>query len=158
MFPSLSLHGIIGIWRDRLKGDAALKDFCLTHYGAAPKIVVGCKAAAAADCPVIVLRPGSKIEGAGKYHNIYKVFVDWAVVNSAETATETDGVTVAEQSGLAEIDALGQIIIAALGEASPAHPVTRLEYRVDGTWFPMLTGKMMLKTHIAPVLGTEMSY
>ena len=166
---STSLQGIISVWRDRLKNDTALQEYCLAHYGREPSIVVGCRSATAEECPAVVLRPGAKIEGAGKYHNIYKVFVDWAVINSTETVRETDGVAVKEQVGLTEVDELGQIIWNALtgipgnshcefhcfkigcgfnfqnmccGFQNGGFQITRAAYRVDGVWFPMVTGKM----------------
>lgn len=158
MIQTIKLTDIVAKWRDALAASQEIKVFCLTKYGKEPKIYVGLnrkKLPGEKDCPLIIIRPGSKVEGEDEREFTYLISVGWGIVNEAETVSGN----VAQMEGVNECDQLGQLIYEALVDANPSYPISSVNYEIDPIeFFPQFVGEMQLELSITPAIGGVLSY
>lgn len=177
MIPTLAITTIIQKWRDVLYADPAIYAYCLAQYGRPPTIYVGVPRISpptAANCPYIVIRPGSKVEGTAHAENAYAVAVGWSIladdigstttvhalpVPGNEEPPETYNVSVIENSAVYEADALGQLILAAIDGASGDNPISTADYELEVVDFlPQVVGDVQIEIGIASVHAGALSY
>ena len=158
MIPTLKLSDIAGKWRDALQDNAAIQNYCSAKYGKQPKFYVGFSGKnppADTDCPYIIIYPGAKSEGLELQEYTYKITVGWAIVQ--EGATVTNDTT--EYTGVAECDALGQLIYLALAGLSAANPVSTVNYVLEpAVYYPRFAGRMDVMLKITSVNGYSIDY
>jgi hypothetical protein len=157
MIQTLPIYTIVAKWRDALKDDAAINDFCQTNFGKTPVIFVGLdleNPPTLNDCPLIIIRPGMKDEGELDPF-VYTLSIGWAVVNESKSVAGS----VAEYAGIWQCDYLGQLIYSVLGEISSGNPVTHLTYDLNPIdYFPQFVGEMTLVTEVHPAIGGTITY
>lgn len=155
---TISFETILGKIRDAIKNSSAITAFCQSKYAKNPKIYVGFNAANApgiAECPVIVVFPGMKIEGEEIGEFQYMLTVAWSIANSATTTTGT----VTEFTGLSESDQLGQLIYSVLADVSINSPITQAEYSIDATTsHPQFPGRMDITFTIPVCIGGDINF
>lgn len=158
MFPTLNISDIKNKWRDALKNSSAIDDFCQNNFGKSAKIFVGLnvkKTLGENDYPLIILRPGTKIEGLRQERNRYAISISWGIIDGNVTVSGN----VVEYNGIDKIEELGQLILNELVEINPAYPISTIEYETDGIeYFPKFVGEMMLELEIQPAIGVQLSY
>lgn len=158
MFPTLKISQIKDRWKEALVNSAAIEDFCQNNYGRSPKIFVGLnvkKPPSNSDYPLIVLRPGTKLEGLRQERNQYAISLSWGIIDEGVTQ---DG-NVIELDGVDKIDEFGQLILQELVEVNPSCPISTIEYETDAIeFFPKIVGEMMLALEIQPAIGVQLSY
>ncbi|WP_094605344.1 hypothetical protein SPSIL_002530 [Sporomusa silvacetica DSM 10669] len=158
MIPTLKLSDIISKWRDALQASQPIQNFCTTHYNKAPNIFVGINGKippTADNCPLIILYPGAKSEGLELQEYTYKLTIGWTILQTAVTVTNN----VTELSGIAECDALGQLIYLELAQLSPDNPVSVLNYDLEPVaYFPRFPGRMEITVKISPVNGYNINF
>ena len=160
MVPGLLLSDLVLKWKEQLAASAAVGEFCLKKFGKKPHIFVGVDPAnppASTDCPYIIIRPVLKKEGNKRKQYRYTAAVSWSVVNSVKTITNE----ITELAGLYDCDKLGQIILNALAQASPANPISYVKYRLpagESNTFPQFEGSMEIKVYVTTSMGGKLSY
>lgn len=155
-YPTIPLMDIAAAWRDALLADAAIEAYCQARYGKPLKVYLGLnrrRPPTEKDCPLVVIDPGSKIEGEGDYS--YAMPVGWAVYNEAVTTIDqSESLDV-----LTECDELGQLILACLTAVSLNNPITTIQYDIEcRDWFPQCRGEMTLQIELTPGIGGILSY
>jgi len=155
---TIRISDIVSKWKDALAGSEAINEFCTTKYGKKPEIRVGLnqkQPPTAASCPIIVIRPGSKLEGEDQEEFIYSISIGWGIVNELETVNDN----VRELNGIAECDELGQLIMTELYCVNPSHPVTTVYYDLEVVeFFPQFVGEMVLEIAVMPAIGGTLKY
>ncbi|MBP2656895.1 MAG: hypothetical protein H6Q73_4464 [Firmicutes bacterium] len=158
MVSTLKLSDIISKWRDALQASTVIQSYCTTTYSQTPNIYVGINGKnppANSKCPLIILYPGAKAEGLELEEYTYKLTVAWAIVQ--ETTTTNDNIT--EYSGVAECDALGQLIYLELAELSAENPISEVHYSIEPVaYYPRFPGRMDITLKITPVNGYSIEY
>jgi hypothetical protein len=153
---------IVAKYRDALKNNTPINEFCLNKYGVKPTLFIGLNGKSLPDdqfCPAIVLLPGVKHEGLEVSGNEYIAGVMWSIKNGKVLV---DGVerdwspklsgNVVEFVGVSETDALGQLIYEALAEVSDNYPVSKIEFNLESQQaYPQWPGYMFI-THEADVI------
>ena len=144
-----------------LASNANVVAFCTEKYGKAPRVLLGLgrQKLQESDCPFIVVFPGQKTEGTVLGQFTYKISVGWCVYNEAvETA---NGVTY--MAGSDDVDALGEILLAAVFDFSSWFPVCTMEASVEYSieeyeFFPQFPGTMAVELSVTRLMGTELMY
>lgn len=158
MIQTLKITDIVVRWKEALAASQDIRDFCLTKYGKEPKIYVGLnrkKPPGEKDCPLIIIRPGAKIEGEDEKQFTYVISVGWGVVSEVETISGN----VIEMAGVNECDQLGQLIYETLVNVNPSYPVSSVNYETDPIeFFPQFVGEMQLELSITPAIGGSLVY
>lgn len=158
MISTLKLNDIIIKWRDALHASQPIRDYCLSKYSKAPKIYVGINGKnppSDTDCPMIILYPGRKLEGLELKEYTYTITVGWSIVQNAST-TAND---VTEYSGVAECDALGQLIYLELAQLSTGNPISEVKYNIEPVaYYPRFPGRMDITLKITSVNGYSIEY
>jgi len=158
MIPTLKLSDIISRWRDALQASQPIQNYCLSKYNKVPNIFVGIngKAPPTADnCPMIVIFPGAKSEGLELQEFTYKLPVGWTILQNAVTVTNN----VTEYSGVAECDALGQLIYLELAQLSTDNPISVVNYNIEPVaYYPRFPGRMDITLKITSVNGYNINY
>lgn len=169
MIPTLALTAFIEKWRDALVADAAIYAFCAENYGRPHKVYVGVprkNPPTKADCPYIIIRPGSKVEGIAQEENNYLASVGWAILAEVDSETttetlpvpgnedpaETYDVSVIETPGIYEADELGQLILTAIDSVSGNNPISTANYELEVIEFlPQVVGDVQIEIAIDPM-------
>ena len=157
MIPTLNMSDIIGKWRDALKVSQPIQNFCNSTYGKAPSIFVGVNGQppSSSNCPMIIIYPGAKWEGLEQEEFRYKLPVGWSIVQTAVTV----GSNVTEYNGVAECNALGQLIYAELAQISTDNPISVVNYNAEPVaYFPEFFGRMDVTVRIKAVNGYSITY
>lgn len=158
MIPTLKLSDIISKWRDALQASQPIQNFCTTHYNKVPNIFVGTNGKILPtedNYPLIILYPGAKSEGLELQEYTYKLTIGWTILQTAVTVTNN----VTELRGIAECDALGQLIYLELAQLSPDNPISVLNYTIEPVaYFPRFPGRMEITVKIAPVNGYSINF
>ncbi|MEN6411983.1 MAG: hypothetical protein ABFC84_04335 [Veillonellales bacterium] len=158
MISTLKLSDITSKWRDALQASTPIQNFCTTKFNQAPKIYVGINGKnlpAAADCPLIILYPGAKLEGLELQEYTYKLTVGWIILRDAATTTNN----VIEYSGVAECDQLGQLIYQELAGLNAKNPLSVVDYSIEPfAYYPRFPGRMDITLKITPVNGYSVEY
>jgi len=156
--PTIKITDIAEKWRSAIRGSTAIADFCLLKYDKPLKIYNGYdekNPPLAADCPYVVLLPGSKLEGAGKSENTYMATIAWCVLNKTPITTGND----VSFPGLVETDGLGQLILETVAELNPSYPISDIDYDIDpSSNFPQYPGRMNLTINMQVIMGTNLIY
>ncbi len=149
--PTLALKTIWKKWKSALKENQDIIDYCQLKYGKNHTIYTGINrknSPKEANCPYIIIIPGSKSEGEDLAEFMYSISIGWAISNENMTDNELDG--------LGECDDLGQLILSALNSVSPNHPLSTVEYEINPIeFFPQIVGEMLLELTITPLIGVE---
>jgi len=155
---TISFESILNKIRDAIKNSSAITTFCQSKYAKNPKICVGFNAAkppGIAECPVIVIFPGIKIEGEEIDEFQYEVTVAWSIANSTTTTTGT----VTEFTGLSESSQLGELIYSVLADVSVNSPIASCEFSFDATTsHPQFPGRMDITFTIPVVIGGDINF
>lgn len=158
MIPTLKLSDIISKWRDALQASQPIQNFCLAQYGKVPTIFVGSNGKnlpTEADCPMIIIFPGTKAEGLELQEYKYKLTVGWTIAQNAVSVTNN----VTEFQGVAECDALGQLIYLELAQLSPDNPISAVKYNIEPVaYFPRFPGRMDITIKIALINGYTITF
>lgn len=158
MIPTIMIYDIISRWRDAIANSAEISAYCQEHYSKASSVFVGLdlkRAPDIHDCPLVIIRPGSKVEGESESQFSYSVGVSWAIMNEGRTTTGN----ITEMSGVKEVDELGQLILKTLREINPDCPISTINYDIDSIeFFPQHVGEMQLTTTVTRTLGSPMQY
>jgi hypothetical protein len=158
MFPTLNLYAIASKWRDVLKNDQDIIDFCQLKYGKNHTIFMGLdikNPPKKDDCPYIIINPESKSEGGDQSEYPYSVFVGAGIFNDQKTITDN----VVEMNGMQEISDFLQLILAKIAEASPSNPIARCDLSVNSIdFFPQHVGELTNEINITPAIGAGLQY
>jgi hypothetical protein len=158
MVQTIPIYDILTVWRDILSNDIKIKEFCLEKYHKEPKIYLGIdlkNPPSVLDCPLIILCPGTKIEGEDEEEFRYAISVSWGIVNEKRKITGN----IIEYFGIKEADEFGQLILLALSEANQDHPISSVHYELDSLdFFPQHCGEMRLEITVPRLMGAEMKY
>ena len=158
MFPTIPITDFTRKWRDAIANSAAISAFCTQNYGKPLSLYVGIdgkKPPNDKNCPLIIVFPGGKTEGAGEAEYQYTSSIGWSIVQS--TVTVNNGI--AENAGIYEADALGQLILTTIAEINPSYPVTHVAYSFESNdFFPQFPGRMDITIKIPVVMGAQITY
>ncbi|MDR3562609.1 MAG: hypothetical protein P4N59_14405 [Negativicutes bacterium] len=158
MIPTLKLSDIISKWQTALQASQPIQNFCSSTYNKTPSIFVGINGQtppATDKCPMIILYPGSKKEGLERQEFIYKLTIGWTIVQSATTVSNN----VTAFNGVAECDALGQLIYMELAQISTDNPISVVNYNIEPVaYFPQFPGRMDVTVKIKAVNGYSITY
>jgi hypothetical protein len=147
-------------WKEQLTVSTSILTFCQTKYDKTLRLFVGVDPALlpeVTDCPYIIIQPLLKSEGMERKHYRYTISVKWAVFNPEKA--ENNGVS--ELMGLYDCDHLGQLILGAISQASPANPISYVKYQLPGeemNAYPRFEGSMEVKVDAVPSLGSILKY
>lgn len=158
MMPTIKLSDIVAKWRDAIKNSTEINNFCLTNYGEDLTLFVGVNKKSPPkdkDYPLVVLRPGVKIEGEEEEEFRYSISVGWGIINENVSVVGN----VEEIEGIAECDELGQLILQELAAVNPAHPLSTIEYEIEAVeFFPKIIGEMAIEISITVPIGANLVY
>ena len=158
MFPTIPLTDFTQKWRDAIKNNAAISDFCMTNYGKSLTLYVGINGKKPPDdenCPLIIVFPGGKTEGISESEYHYTGSIGWSIIQSNVTKTENT----TENDGIYEADALGQLILLTIAELNPSHPINRVDYSFESNdFFPQFPGRMDITIEIPLTMGAQITY
>jgi hypothetical protein len=158
MVSTLKLRDITSKWRDALQTSSSIKNYCLTKYNKMPKIYVGLNGKnmpADADCPIIILYPGTKTEGLELKEYTYKLTVVWIILQDATTTKDN----ITEYLGVTECDELGQLIYQEIAGLSTKNPISTVDYNIEPVaYYPRFPGRMEITLKIMPVNGYNIEY
>ena len=155
---TITLESIVKKWRDAIKNSTAISAFCTTKYRKSLSLFVGVngkKPPTENDCPLIIIFPGSKVEGLGESEYQYMISVGWSILQPSVTVVNG----VSETTGTYETDELGQLIYAAIAEASLDYPITHIEYSIEtNEFFPQFPGRIDAIITVPVAFGANLTY
>ena len=156
--PTIKLSHIVAKWRDAIKDSVEINNFCLNNYSKDLTLFVGVNKKNPPknkDYPLIVLRPGVKIEGENEEEFRYSISVGWGIINENVSVVGN----VEEIEGIAECDEFGQLILQELAEVNPAYPLSTVEYELEAVeFFPKIIGEMLIEISIIVPIGANLVY
>lgn len=155
---TIDMYDILTVWRDAIKNSQPIIDFCLEKYNKLPTIFVGINFDAPPtddDCPVIILMPGTKIEGQAITPFLYALSIGWSIYNEQTVVIDN----VVEYVGIQQCSQLGQLIYETIAQVRPDYPITKMTFEINALeMFPQIVGEMTLETEIEPCIGAELIY
>lgn len=161
IMPTVPLYSIISAWRDAIANDSDIADYCDTEFDKPLTLYVGVPKkdpANASACPYAIIIPGIKDEGVDMDEGQYAISIGWGIWNNSDPVTTGN---VVEHQGIAQVDELGQLILAAIDGASTNdnHPISHVHYDLEVTKFiPQFVGEAVIEISIIPTHAGSPGY
>lgn len=158
IIPTLKLSDITEKWKNAIKNSSEIDNYCNSKYQKPITIFVGMdmkNKPVDNDFPIVIIRPGVKIEGEDEVEFRYSISASWGIINENVTAVDN----VKELDGIKECDELGQLIFEELSKINTNYPLSTVEYEINPIdYFPMIAGEMLIELTVTPTIGGTLTY